>query len=246
MKETTKTFKRHELKYFVTPSQYETLYRELSVRMVPDVYCKDGSSYMIYNLYFDTMDDAVIRQSLSKPYYKEKLRLRSYGLPETGNEPVFLELKKKVGGIVVKRRAVIPYWKALAFVDTGQMPAPEADDQKISYEDHQVLREIQDFLERYQGMLTPKVFISYERVAFFDKIDEEFRVSFDQGILTRRRDVDLLDGNYGINLLPEGNYLMEVKCVGAMPFWFCRLLSELQIYVTSFSKYGTEYKNQVS
>lgn len=235
---TIKSFKRYEIKYFVTYEQFCTIKTELEKHMVLDKNCMTNGSYMIYNLYFDTDNNDIIQRSLDKPYYKEKLRLRSYSIPTNENEKVFLELKKKIGGIVAKRRAVIPYNQALEFVETGIIPEIK------NYEDRQVLCEIKDFLERYNAH--PKVFISYERVAYFDKNDSEFRVSFDKNILTRRTNVNLLDGDFGTELIDDGLYLMEVKCEGQLPMWLCHLLSEMKIYRTSFSKYGTEYKNYIA
>ncbi len=231
---TTKTFKRYELKYSVTPEQYQVICAELQKHMNFDSYCKNGESYMIYNLYFDTPDDAVIRQSLDKPYYKEKLRLRSYKMPTGGDDIVFLELKKKIGGIVAKRRAMLHYEEAMQFITAGAFP------QTHNYQDRQVMNEISNFLSRYP--VSPKVYISYERLAFFGQNDSEFSVSFDKNILTRRSEVNLYNGNYGEELIQEGSYLMEVKCAGAIPMWLTTLLSQMKVYTTSFSKYGTEYK----
>lgn len=232
---TIKSFKRYEIKYFVTIQQYQLLKAELEKRMVLDENCAETGSYMIYNLYFDTDDDAVIRHSLEKPYYKEKLRLRSYTIPKSGDDLIFLELKKKIGGIVAKRRATIPYSEALNFVYTGKVP--ETD----NYQDRQVLNEIKDFLDRCK--VKPTVFISYERNAYFDKNDSEFRVSFDKQILTRRTQVNLIDGNFGTELIGNDCYLMEIKCAEQIPMWLCRIMSKMKIYSTGFSKYGTEYKN---
>lgn len=236
------TFKRHELKYLVSQEQFDLLVTRLQAFMDFDSYCPGGACYPIYNLYFDTPDNAVIRRSLAKPYYKEKLRLRSYHLlgKATGgaacanDDLVFLELKKKIGGVVAKRRAVLAYSAALRFVATGEIPPAER------YQDRQVLAEIADFLARND--VAPKAYISYERVAFFGKYDNEFRVSFDKAILTRRDHVNLIHGDYGAALLPEDTYLMEVKCAGSMPLWFTALLSQLHLYAASFSKYGEEYK----
>ena len=230
-----KSFKRYEVKYLVTIQQYEIIKSELEKHMILDKHCQKTGSYMIYNIYFDTEDDAVIRHSIDKPYYKEKLRLRSYKIPASDDNPVFLELKKKIGGIVAKRRAIIPYSEALEFVRTGVIP------KTYNYQDNQVLCEIKDFLTRYK--VNSKVFISYERIAYFGKDDSEFRVSFDRNILTRRTQVDLSEGDFGAELLENDRYLMEIKCAGQIPLWLCNLMSEMKIYCTSFSKYGTEYKN---
>ena len=228
----TKTFQRYELKYLITPQQFTLLQQRLTEMMQPDDYCVNGS-YPIYNVYYDTWDDALIRHSLQKPSYKEKLRMRSYQLPVSQQDPVFLELKKKVGGIVAKRRAVLPYGEALRYLERGPLP------QAGSYEDAQVLREIEYFRTRFT--VQPRVFIGYERIAYFDREDPQLRISFDFRIRTRRVRPDFLAGGSGTPLLTDGSVLMEIKCGGAMPLWLCHLLAQQQIYKTSFSKYGAEY-----
>lgn len=228
-----KTFKRVELKYFLTSEQYSLLRIELDKRMDLDKFCRKNGSYMIYNLYFDTDHNDIIRQSLAKPYYKEKLRMRSYALLAGSDQHVFLELKKKIGGTVTKRRAVLPLTQANDFLESGIIP--EGD-----YKDSQVLAEIAYFLKRNPAK--PRVFISYERIAFFAKDNPELRISFDQNILARRSDVNLISGNYGQALVNDNRLLMEIKCDGTIPLWLSDLLSELKIYKTSFSKYGTEYQ----
>jgi SPX domain protein involved in polyphosphate accumulation len=229
---------RYEVKYFVSPEQYEAIKTELAKRMDPDKYCKNTGSYMIYNVYFDTDDDEIIRQSLEKPYYKEKLRMRSYKMPTSGDDTVFLELKKKIGGIVAKRRAKLTYAQALSFIECGAVSDLE------SYQDGQVLSEISEFLGRYPAK--PKVFLSYERCAFFDRDDPDLRVSFDRNILARRDRPDLTSGDYGAELLMNDGILMEIKCSGQIPIWICKMLSEMKLYTTSFSKYGTEYRNYMA
>ena len=91
-----RTFKRYEDKFVIDTEQFESLKERLKDKMELDAFCKNGS-YSILNIYFDRDDNEVIRRSSEKPYYKEKLRLRSYGVPESEDWPVFLELKKKIG-----------------------------------------------------------------------------------------------------------------------------------------------------
>ena len=229
-----KTFKRYELKFRIDEEKFDIIKEHISEYMNPDEYCKNDGSYMIYNVYFDTDNDEIIRKSIAKPYYKEKLRLRSYKIPESDKDRVFLELKKKIGGIVSKRRATMSYGSAIELIRSGQKPTT------LSYTDNMVLDEIAEFLKRYPAK--PKVFLSYERIAFHGKDDHEFRVTFDKNILTRRENPSFYSGDYGSELLSDGSYLMEVKINGAFPLWFAEMLSELEVYTSGFSKYGEEYK----
>ncbi len=228
-------FNRYEKKYMLDQNTYELLNERLDKYMEADAYSKDGGFYSICNIYYDTDTDQLIRKSLEKPTYKEKLRLRSYGTPD-GSSQAFVEIKKKYKGIVNKRRISMPLNQAMAYLDYNVRPtAPGIN--------NQILREIDYFKEFYK--LTPKVYISYDRRAYFGREDHSFRVTFDTNIQTRREDIRLQSGAYGTSLLQPGQWLMEVKISGAAPAWFTQILSELKIYPVSFSKYGTEYKNYV-
>lgn len=232
------TFNRVEKKFLLTPLQYKALILHLQNYMEPDAYCKQGDCYCINNIYYDTADSQMIRHSLSKPYYKEKLRLRSYGTPASSNTKVYLELKKKIGGIVNKRRAQMSLQGAINFINTG------IREKTNNYINEQVLDEISFFLKN--NAVEPAVYIGYERVAYFGKEDKDFRITFDKNITTRRNALSLTDGGYGQQLLENGQCLMEVKISGAFPIWLSRILSELKIYSTSFSKYGNEFKSYVT
>jgi len=229
------TFKRYELKYKLNQAQLDTLIPRLLDNMVPDTHCQNGKEYIIYNIYYDTHDNHLIRHSISKPYYKEKLRLRSYTIPTSLNDEVFLELKKKIGGIVNKRRVILPLNDAYEFIRLGKCP------RTANNLNQQVAKEIEYFLSR--NKVQPATYISYKRMAFFGKEDKELWVTFDYDILTRRHDLCLKKASFGDPLLDKGQYLMEVKLSTAVPMWLSRTLSDLKLYKTNFSKYGKEYEN---
>ncbi|WP_341349948.1 VTC domain-containing protein [Clostridium sartagoforme] len=84
-----KSFQRFEKKFILNEKQYSKLIPILKNYMNPDKYCKDGKNYDIYNIYYDTLDSHIIRNSINKPYYKEKLRLRSYNVPNSKDDRVF-------------------------------------------------------------------------------------------------------------------------------------------------------------
>lgn len=220
-------FKRYEKKYLLNEKQYFAVLETLKNNALPDKYSKST----VCSIYYDTPDKRLIRASVEKPIYKEKLRLRSYGVPGDSTD-CFLELKKKYKGIVYKRRIVTPYSDGVAYMEGIENALKPS----------QIKNEI-DYFKAYYGTLSPSVDIFYNRLAFYDKEDPNVRLTFDSGILYRDNELNLKNGIYGERVLPDGIYLMEIKTAGAMPLWTAEMLSSLKIYPTSFSKYGTAYKN---
>lgn len=219
-------FKRNEIKYLLTAAQKETILQAMEPYMALDQYGRTT----IRNLYFDTDNYRLIRRSIEKPAYKEKLRIRSYRRTEP-DSPVFVELKKKYRSVVYKRRLSMDMDEAVAWLSGGK---PTAQDSQIG-------REISYFLQFYQS-LHPTVFLSYQREAFYSRNGEDFRVTFDDHIICRREELSLESEVWGTPLLDDGMVLMEVKTSGAIPLWMVRVLSENRIYKTSFSKYAAAYE----
>ena len=219
-------FQRRELKFLLTGEQRAALEAAFADRMVPDPH---GES-TICNIYYDTPDYRLIRTSLEKPVYKEKLRIRSYG-PAAPEQEVFLELKKKYKGIVYKRRVSLPLRAAEDYF-AGRAPLPELG---------QIGREI-EYFNQYYGGLVPALYLCYDRTAFFSRETTDLRVTFDRAISWRQEGLTLASPAGGRQVLPKGASLMEIKAADAIPLWLVELLSRYSIRQTSFSKYGEAYK----
>lgn len=218
-------FERTEKKYILTLSQRRRLLELVSSHIKPDEY---GES-TVCSLYFDTPDSRIIRQSMEKPVYKEKLRLRSYSTPKAGSN-VFLELKKKYNGVVYKRRKTLEYTAAKDYIEDGVLP-----------DDSQIMREI-DWTMHYYKDIAPKMFIAYDRTAFYSKTDHELRITFDRNVRFRTDNLDLGKGHYGERILDRNLCIMEIKALSAMPLWLTEALRELHVFPGTFSKYGTAYQ----
>lgn len=218
-------FKRYEIKYLLTKNQRRLIKEAMSEHMTADIHGRST----ILSLYFDTPDYLLIRRSLEKPLYKEKIRLRSYGVA-TPEDTVYVELKKKFDSVVYKRRIGMTEQEARSYL-LSRKPVV----------DSQISHEIDYCLDHYDN-LAPKVLLSYEREAFYAKDDNEFRMTFDENILWRDYDVSLTSGIYGAPILRKDLVLMEIKTAGAIPLWLVKILSDNKIYKTSFSKYGTAYQ----
>ena len=222
-------FARKEIKYLLTQEQLDTLMPVLETMAKVDEYGKTR----INNIYFDTPDHRLIRTSLEKPMYKEKLRLRTYGRTDDETNS-FIEIKKKYDGIVYKRRISAPYGKAMNYLMAGLEPL----------DDSQIAKEIEAFKQVYIN-LRPAMKICYDRVAMAGTIDPDFRVTFDSNLQWSIDSLDLREEVKGNAILAPGNYMMEIKAGDAMPLELVRKMSELAIFPASFSKYGKGYMDMM-
>lgn len=225
MKKYQDVFKRYEKKYLLDGGTFRELFTRLQEYMKPDRY----GNTTVCNIYYDTPDHRLIRTSLEKPVYKEKLRLRSYGVPQK-DAAVFVELKKKYKGVVYKRRIGMPLQEAERFLNCGENAVRKT----------QIEKEI-GWVLGYYPRLAPAMFLSYDRIAAICAENPNLRITFDSRMLWREDALDLSAGAWGRQLLQPGQRIMEVKIPGSMPLWLARLLDEYQVYPASYSKYGNAY-----
>ena len=221
-------FKRVEQKYILNQLQYERLQALMAGFMCADAYGKST----IRNMYLDRADSYLIRQSLSHPAYKEKVRLRAYKQLNPGDK-IFFELKKKFGKTVYKRR-----------LQLGQQEALDSLIGLYDLGESQIARELAYVIERY-APLQPAVMLFYEREAYFGRGNPDFRLTIDHGIRWRDFDFSFAADTQGELLLDEDHYLMEVKLTGGIPFWLLQFLSAEKLFPTGFSKYGLAYLEQL-
>lgn len=226
----TEIFERQEYKYIMTKAQKAKILELMGKHgMSIDSYGRTT----IRNVYFDTENYRLIRRSLESPVYKEKLRVRSYELSRD-ESTVFVELKKKYDHVVYKRRIPLTAKQAEDWLwEKGNRPI-----------DTQIAREIDYFIKFYKT-LCPSLFLSYEREAYFSENGGDLRITFDENILSRQYNTSLKHDAYGEFVLSPELTLMEIKCGGAMPTWLSGALAKNGLYKTSFSKYGSAYKNSI-
>ena len=218
-------FKRYELKYLLSFEQYLAVRAEIKKRLSPD---KFGVN-TVQSLYLDTDDYRLIRESVEKPVFKEKLRLRCYNLNDCDKD-IFVEMKRKYDGVVYKRR-----------IACKERDAENLQGGKVLTS--QIGRELKYFLNFYGG-LSPKMLILCDREAFYG--DGDLRVTFDRNIRYRTTDLDFHTSLNGEDIIPKDQTLMELKTGTALPLWLCDLLCDNRIRKTSFSKYGTAYQLELT
>ena len=144
---------------------------------------------------------------------------------------VFLEIKEKYKGIVGKRRIKLKLKDFYSYL------------KKKNYDEtNQIMKEINYYFDFHK--LKPSIFIGYDRQSYKGILEEELRITFDNNLRSRKDNLRLEYGDFGELFFDDDTYIMEIKTLGAMPLWLVRALSELKIYPTSFSKYGSIYKKE--
>ena len=217
-------FKRVEEKYLLTEEEKNNLFKRINKYITHDCYYKST----ICNIYFDNKNKDLIVNSLEKPEFKEKIRIRSYDIPKI-DDYVFLEIKEKYKGVVGKRRIKIKLRDFYNYLKTHK------------YDKHdQIMNEINYYFEYYN--LEPSVFIGYDRLSYRGIDNKELRITIDTNLRSRFDNLKLELGDAGKKLFHDKYYIMEIKTLGSMPLWLVRSLSELKIYPVSFSKYGKIYE----
>lgn len=213
-------FKRVEKKYLLTEEEYQELFQRINKYLTKDKYFQST----ICNIYFDNSKDDLLINSIERPIYKHKIRLRSYGVP-TLEDDVFLEIKSKYKKVVGKRRIKLKLKDFKKYQRTKKYTG-----------DNQIMKEI-DYLFNFYN-LKPSYFVAYDRKCYVGKSDEYLRITIDENLRSRKHHLSLEYGDRGKNHFKEKKYIMEIKTLGAMPLWLVRNLSELEIYTRSFSKIG--------
>ncbi len=221
-------FKRIEKKYRIGTLKKDALIKQCADWLIPDPHGKNT----VCSLYLDTPDRLLIRNSLDAKVYKEKLRVRSYGTPNSESR-VFFEIKKKFKGVVYKRRVSMTLDQTKDYIKNGVRP-----------ERSQIMSEIDYAMEFYRKP-SPSMIVAYEREAYFVKGYPNLRITFDTNVRYRENDLFLEHGNDGKTILGNGEYILEIKTDGAMPLWLSHALSDCEILPSSFSKYGTAYRDSL-
>jgi len=219
-------FRRVEQKYLITSAQYDALMEALGDKLVKDEYFYND----IYNLYLDAPDHRLIIQSIEKPMYKEKFRVRSYGLAENEDSKVYLEIKKKFDGTSHKRRISMTLGEFYKYMEKGNRPKGA---------NPITLAELDYDFEKYN--LQPSILINYERYSYYIRGNKDLRITFDHNVRYRTKKPDLTNGDDMHPIIDKDMYIMEIKSLDSLPIKLSQLLAKLKIYPRGFSKPKNAY-----
>lgn len=218
-------FQRVEQKYLLDKNIKDLFLDKINQMVEKDPYFEST----ICNIYFDNDDNELIINSLEKPTFKNKVRLRSYNVPNLDSR-VYLEVKDKYKGVVGKRRCKMQLKDFYNYIDNGYV------------KDEQIMKELDYYFNYYK--LKPFIFLAYDRQSYLGKGNKNLRITFDSNLRSRKDNLRLEYGDKGDYYFEDDKYIMEIKTLGSMPLWLTRILSELKIYPISFSKIGSIYSKE--
>ncbi|MBP3869709.1 MAG: polyphosphate polymerase domain-containing protein [Faecalicoccus sp.] len=220
------TFERVEDKYELSESQYQLFLKAIQDHVHPDIYYK----YTVHSIYFDNDHYQLAVNSLQKPEYKCKVRLRTYEQPNKDSK-CFLELKKKYNDIVYKTRFYMDVNSAYRYLYENVIPE----------DSNNIMRELNYVFHYYD--LHNFCYVQYDRECYAANEDADVRITFDTNIRYRLDDISLSTKGSEIDLIPEDTHMLEIKCKDRYPLWLVEILSKMKLYKKSFSKCGSIYVN---
>lgn len=204
---------RHELKFYISRAQYEVLSRPLkgALHLDPNA-VKNGGSYHIRSLYFDTVFDDAYYDKIDGVKDRDKYRMRIYNLSA---KEIFLECKTKVGSMISKRSVKISRDLAEQII--------AADPSGLENTQSGLLRDV--YREMRTRLLHPVVIVDYEREAYLHPA-EDVRITFDMKLRSGLNSIDLFNPDLPtIPVLDHEEIILEVKYNRLLPPYIAELIS---------------------
>lgn len=214
---------RHELKYFIHPTELEVLRSRLYPVLRLDPHCRKGP-YRIRSLYFDDAFNTAYYDKLDGVMQRDKYRIRIYN---ASDESIFLERKRKVGDMIAKSSVRITRRLCDRLID--------GDPRGLQGAQNPLLQDV--FVQMRTRLLRPKVIVDYDREAFVHPV-EDVRVTFDMNLKTGLSSVDLFDPDIPtISPHDRDVQILEVKFNNYLPDFVVGLLDGLESERSAISKY---------
>ena len=202
---------RHELKYFISPLEYEVLSRALDRVLARDPNGDANNEYAIRSLYFDTIFNEAMIDKLDGVKNRDKYRIRIYNFSD---RLIRMECKTKVGSLISKRSIGIPRLLAEQLI--------AADPTGLERTRSGLLRDV--YREMKLNLLRPVVIVDYVREAYLHPA-EEVRITFDKQLHTGLGSVDLFNPDVPtVSPFDHNEIILEVKYNRVLPPYIRNLL----------------------
>lgn len=221
---------RYEFKYLIPPRLVQPTRDFIRPFVLPDRFAdsRSGPSYSICSLYFDTADLELCRKTLRGEKNRYKLRIRSYS--EEPDQPVFLEVKRRIDAMVMKRRCRVSRTQALAILGRNSCPVLDLTSE--------LRAGLDEFLTLAAAGARPVLRVKYQREAYEARGAEPVRITLDTDLWHAVSPVlDLSHNSSGWCRTPVGGVVLEIKLTERFPSWVAALVRALDLGRLSVPKY---------
>ena len=225
-------FHRFEFKYIVSGELLARIERELALRMERDRHSGEDGSYFIRSIYFDTDSFAWHAEKKAGLFKRYKYRLRTYRDGQHYSDPIFLELKGRSDVLVYKHRQVLDSRNLEALLSAGMGTLCTA----IAESDSENRVGQRFVFDVFRMRLSPSVVVDYNRTAFENHANPDFRATLDRLVFAYRAGSNGLPEGHPFQITPDFTVL-EIKFRYHLPAWFHRLIQECELWRRSFSKF---------
>lgn len=223
---------RYEIKYLLPERLVPRVRAAIAPYCVLDKYAGENRMYTIRSLYLDTPNYDLFWANEREQRDRFKARIRNYPGKVS---PVFFEVKRRIGDVIVKSRAAVPadHWREL--LQNYALGAPISNPH---------LARFIDVYNRYH--LEPKVLIEYDREPYESRFDHYARVTFDRRIVCQEQRLLSLEANprrwraadqRTQTWTTEPVCVLELKFEHRPPRWMSDMIRNLELTRMSFSKY---------
>lgn len=234
---------RYEAKYIVRLEQVPQI-REFIRPFVIDDPNAVGfpPEYVVTTLQLDSFDRSLFFAKQWEALNRFKLRVRTYDLD--GSRPVFMEIKRKIKGTIVKSRVTLPpdvFSKELIY-NTNLLPKLKSKQEETNFLGFvRLVKEID---------AEPVARIRYTRESYLGKYDHYSRVTFDRAMcyqMAHFQDWRILDapGRWWRMDTPTAlnrdfsGVILELKTFSDTPKWMVELTERFDLVRIGFCKYFT-------
>lgn len=226
---------RFELKYHIDESAAQVVRAAMTSRLELDPFGRDQPdwSYPIHSLYLDSPELALYHSTLNGERNRFKLRVRFYD--GDSEDPVFLEIKRRVNECILKERAII-YRDRLGSILHQLWPTP-AD---LINPSATQLEAARNFCRRIDQLrAVPVSHVSYRREAWFSPGHNAVRVTIDRDIVCEPRNTYSTSARMAqpTHVFEPGEIILEIKFTERFPAWLARVVRDLSLVRTGAAKY---------
>lgn len=229
--------KRYEFKYFITEAQYQEIRQAIDPFIQPDAFAAAAplNRYLVHSLYLESPSGRYYEEKVEGKKERHKIRVRCYTENFYDSDLFYWEIKRKDLHTISKSRVQISKAELDYLLARNFFSCPEH-----LLNGNVARRKIAEELLYYcnRHALSPKVFVLYEREAYYSPVDDTIRLTFDRNVLSSLYYTGSIKKQLAwMPAFPRNRVIFEIKIRGFLPFWLHEVIKKQGLAFEAISKY---------